>query len=148
MQVILLKDVTNVGAKHTIVEVKNGFGRNYLIPQKLALIANDTNRSNLDKIRETEEASRQGELEVFRAIGTKLEATVIKIAAKAGSTGKIFGSVTNIQIAQAIKEQINEEVDRKLILIDEEIKNLGSYTANINFDKDVQAKVNFEVYQD
>ncbi len=149
MQVILLKNQENVGEKHDVVEVKNGYGRNYLIPNKIALIANKTNLAKLAQIKEKEEEQRQKVLEVYRGIVDKLGSTVIKIGAKAGATGKIFGSVTNIQLAQAIKEQLNEDVDRKIIeLPEEEIKHIGSYTAKVNFDKEVVADLNFEVVED
>lgn len=149
MQVILLKDLENLGSKHDVVEVKNGYGRNFLIPNKVALIANQTNLAKLSKIKEKEEEKRQEVLKVYRGIVDKLSSTVIKIGAKAGASGKIFGSVTNIQLAQAIKEQLNEEVDRKIIeLPEEEVKHIGTYTAKVNFDKEVVADLNFEVVED
>jgi large subunit ribosomal protein L9 len=148
MQVILLKDKENLGSKHEVVTVKPGYGRNFLIPQKIAIVANDVNMAKLDEIKKKEEEKRQEMLDVYRDIQQKLGTTVLKIGAKAGNEGKIFGSVTNIQIAQAIKEQLSEEVDRKLIELDEEVKSLGAYTGKIHFDPDVIANVNFEVVQD
>lgn len=148
MEVILLQDIDNLGTKHDVVTVKNGYGRNYLIPKKFALVANEPNMAKLENIKEKEEAKIQEMLGEFRVIASKLESANLKIGAKAGSEGKIFGSVTNIQLAQAIQEQMGHEVDRKLIHLDEDIKTLGSYSAKVNFHKDVVATLNFDVVKD
>ena len=129
MEIILLQDIEKVGDKHTIVSVKNGYGRNYLIPQGLALIANDTNRRRLDDLRRRESATAAKMMAVYEEIVSKLEGKVLKIGAKAGTSGKIFGSVTNVQIATALKEQLDVDIDRRKIIIEEEVKNLGTYTA-------------------
>jgi len=105
MEVILLKDIDKVGDKHTIVTVKNGYGRNYLIPQKLALIANTTNRKRLADLERQEEAKESKMVGVYEEMATKLEGKTLKIGAKAGTSGKIFGSVTTVQVMAALKEQ-------------------------------------------
>ena len=148
MDIILLEDIEKVGDKHTIVNVKDGYARNYLIPQKLAIIATDTNRQRLEELRAKEEAELAAHLEEFQAIADKLKDKVLKIPAKAGTSGKIFGSVTNVQIAQALKEQLDVEVDRRKIILPEEVKVLGTYTAELNLHPEVDAKVNFEVLAD
>lgn len=148
MQVILLQDKDNLGSKHEVVTVRPGYGRNFLIPQKIALVANERNMAKLEEIKAKEEAKRQEQLDVYRNIAQKLGTTVIKVGAKSGTGGKIFGSVTNIQLAQAIKDQLNEEVDRKIIELTEEVKTLGAYTATAKFDDEVVANINFEVVQD
>ncbi len=148
MEIILLKDIDKVGDKHTIVKVKDGYGRNYLIPQGLALEANKINRQNLDEMMRKEaeeEAKKVGE---YQEIADKLKDVVLKIGAKAGQSGKLFGSVTNVQIAQALKDQAGVEIERRKILIDEEIKNLGTYTATLDLHKSVDAKVQFEVVEE
>ncbi len=145
MEVILLKDLDKVGDKHTIVSVKNGYGRNFLIPRGLALIANDVNRGKLDDLKKREEAEEAKKVGFYQSIVDKLDGKVLKIGAKAGTSGKIFGSVTNVQIAQALKEQFDVEVDRKKIDIPEEVKNLGAYEAVLNLHKEVDGKINFEV---
>lgn len=148
MEIILLKDVDNVGYKYDVVNVKNGFGRNYLIPQKLAVIANDTNRAKLAEVTakiEAENAARVGE---FKEMAEKLAASVLKIGAKAGTSGKIFGSVTNVQVVQAIKEQLGLDVERRAIHLNEDVKMLGSYTATAKLHKEVEANVSFEVVAD
>lgn len=148
MEIILLKDVDKLGYKYDVVTVKNGYGRNYLIPQKLAVIANETNRGKRDQIIAKHEAEMAKRVDEFKAIAETLSGAVLKIAAKAGTSGKIFGSVTNIQLVQAIKEQLGVEVERRAIEIPEEVKNLGTYTAIANLHKEVQANVNFEVIAD
>lgn len=145
MEVILLKDLDKVGDKHTIVSVKNGYGRNFLIPRGLALIANDANKGKLDELKQREEAEEAKKVGFYQAIVDKLSGKVLKIGAKAGTSGKIFGSVTNVQIAQALKEQFDVEVDRKKIDIPKEVKDLGAYEAILNLHKEVDGKINFEV---
>ncbi|MCB9283402.1 MAG: 50S ribosomal protein L9 [Lewinellaceae bacterium] len=145
MEIILLQDIDKVGDKFDIVKVKDGYGRNFLIPQGMAIIANAANRKKLDDYK-AEEASRLAEmLSEFQAIAAQLKDKVLKIGAKAGTSGKIFGSVTNVQIAAALKEQFNIEVDRKKVIVPEEAKELGTYTAVLNLHPDVDTRVVFEV---
>ncbi|MCB0641307.1 MAG: 50S ribosomal protein L9, partial [Phaeodactylibacter sp.] len=96
MEIILLKDIDKVGDKYEVVTVKNGYGRNYLIPKGLAIIANDANRAKLDEHKKKEEAERLKRVAEFQTIADKLEGKVLRIGAKAGTSGKIFGSVTNV----------------------------------------------------
>jgi large subunit ribosomal protein L9 len=145
MDIILLQDLDKVGDKFDVVTVKDGYGRNYLIPKGFALIANEANMKKLDERKAREAAKIAEQLSDYRGVAEKLEATVLKIGAKAGTSGKIFGSVTNVQLAAAIKEQVGEDVERRLIELPEEVKMLGSYFANVNFHPEVIAKVNFEV---
>ena len=105
MDIILLTDLEKVGEKHEIVSVKPGYARNYLIPKGLAIIANDANRAKLDKIKEREAAEVAERLAEFQAVADKLEGQVLRIGAKTGTSGKIFGSVTSIQLSNALKEQ-------------------------------------------
>lgn len=140
-----MKDIDNLGYKHEVVSVKNGYGRNYLIPQKIAVIANDQNLALLEEIRAKESARREAKLEQFREMAEKLEGKVLTIGAKAGTSGKIFGSVTTIQIAAALKDQLDMDVERRDIGLPEEVKNLGSYTAVLNLHPEVMPTVHFEV---
>jgi large subunit ribosomal protein L9 len=127
--------------------VKNGYALNYLIPQGLAIMATPSNRKVLaENLRQ-----RAFKLEIIKnqalEMAQKLEGLKVRIGAKASSTGKIFGSVNAIQIAEAIKEQHGLEVDRKRIVVDgENVKELGTYTATINLHKEVKAKIEFEVF--
>ena len=148
MEIILLKDIDKVGDKHEIVTVKNGYGRNYLIPQKLAIIANAANRVRLDDLKKSEEAEEAKKIGFYQEIADKLKGEVIKIGAKAGTSGKIFGSVTNVQVAQALKDQFDVEIERKKIDLPEEIKNIGAYKVILNLHKEVTAEVDFEVVEE
>jgi large subunit ribosomal protein L9 len=148
MQVILKKDVSNLGQANDVVKVKPGYGRNYLIPQGLASIANKTNLAQLGDFIKQQNAENERLMAKFTAIAEKLAGTVLRIGAKAGTSGKIFGSVTSIQLAEAIQAQLNEEIDRKAIVLTEEVKELGTYVAEVKLYKGVDAKVNFEVFAD
>lgn len=145
MEIILLQDIEKVGEKHELVTVKPGYARNYLIPKKMAIVANERNRKMLDEIKAKEAAELEKILGEFKEIAAKLDGKVLKIGAKAGASGKIFGSVTNVQLANVIKEELDIEVDRRKILIEEDIKELGEYEATLDLHKEVQAKIKFEV---
>ena len=149
MDIILLKNIEKVGRKFDIVTVKPGFGRNYLIPQGLAIIANKANRSNLDSFKRQEAAKLNKKLGQFREIAAQLQDKSLTIETKVGTSGKIFGSVTNVQVAAALKNQLGIEVDRRDILLpDDHIKMVGSYTAVLDLHPDVDAKINFTVQPD
>jgi large subunit ribosomal protein L9 len=145
MDVILLKDVDKVGEQYEVVSVKPGYGRNYLIPQGLAKVANEANMAELDKIRAAEAAQEEARRAEYEAIAEQLSGKVLKIGAKAGASGKIFGSVTNVQLAAALKEQLDVDIPRKKIDILEEVKELGSYTAQLNLHPEIVTNLNFEV---
>ena len=146
MEVILKQDIPNLGYKDDIVKVKNGYGRNYLIPQGLAILATETSRKVLaENIRQKsfKEEKIKNEAE---ALGSALEKVELKIGAKSGTSGKIFGSVNAVQISQALKDQFNYDIDRKLIHVDgESIKELGTYKAQIQLHKEVKIELEFEV---
>lgn len=148
MEVILLKDMDKVGGKHDIVKVKDGYGRNFLIPNGLAMVANASNRKQLGEIVKQEDARESKRLDEYKAIADSLKGIVLKIGAKAGSNGKIFGSVTSVQIANALKEQANVELERKKIVLEEEVKTLGEYHVRLNLHKDLQTQVKFEVIEE
>lgn len=145
MDIILLQDVEHVGYKHELVTVKNGYGRNYLIPQGLALIANSANRARLKELQRREDATEAKRLGEYQDIAKKLEGQVLRIGAKAGTSGKIFGSVTNIQIINALKEQFDLEIERRKVQLPESVKELGTYSLVLNLHKEVQPEVKFEV---
>lgn len=145
MDIILLQDIDKVGDMHTIATVKDGYGRNYLIPQGLAIIANDTNRRRLNELKRIEDAKEAKKLSFYQEIADKIGTQVLKIGAKAGTSGKIFGSVTNVQLAMALNEQFGVEVDRRKIVIPDEVKELGTYKAVLNLHKEVQPEIKFEV---
>ena len=146
MEIILKKDVNNLGYTHDVVNVKDGFGRNYLIPQGFAVLATDSNKKmNAETLRQKSYKEAKTRTEAEKLLKA-LENITVKIGAKAGTTGKIYGSVNAIQISEAIKEQFNYEIDRKKIHLDgDSIKELGAYKATIKLHKDIQASINFEV---
>jgi large subunit ribosomal protein L9 len=148
MEIILLKELDNLGDKHEIVAVKPGYARNYLIPHGLALIANSSNRKRLEELRRLEGAKEAKLKDFYQEIADKLKGVVLKVGAKAGTTGKIFGSVTNVQIAQLLKEKHNVELERRKIVLADEVKELGTYTANLNLHPEVTSAVQFEVIQE
>jgi large subunit ribosomal protein L9 len=148
MEIILLKDIDTLGERHEVVTVKPGYARNYLIPAKMALTANATNRAKLEKLRTDEAAHEAERIADYRKLATKLEGQTLRIGAKAGTSGKIFGSVTAIQIMQALKDQMGIEVIRKKIELPEEVKVLGQYTATVNFHPEVSTTVQFEVVEE
>ena len=145
MEIILLKDVEFVGYKHDVVSVKNGYGRNYLIPQGMAVIANAANKEKLDKIISEIEAAETAKLDDYKAMATKLEGQTLKVGVKAGTSGKIFGSVTNLQIANALVEQMQTEVEKKKIILDPNIKEIGTYEITLQLHKEVATTMNIEL---
>lgn len=148
MDIILLKDLDSLGYKHDIVSVKSGYGRNFLIPQGIGVIANQTNKEKLEKILEAEEAKEAARVEEYKTMAEQISGKTINIGVKSGTSGKIFGSVTNVQIAAALKEQLDVDIERKKIEIVEDIKELGTYTALVKFYKEVEASVNFELIKE
>ncbi len=147
MDIILKQDVANLGYKNDIVTVKPGYGRNFLIPQGLAILATERNRKILaEEMRQQahkEQKIKDEALEKAKA----LEGLKLQIPAKAAATGKIFGSVNNIMIANAIKEATGIEVDRKNIVINEDaIKEVGEYKAKLRLHKEVAVDIDFNVY--
>ncbi len=145
MQVILIQDVNNLGGTNELVTVKNGYGRNFLIPSKLAIEASPSNlKQREEKVKQ--QAKKEAKLlaELNSVIAT-LTNGALKIGAKTGTTGKIFGSVTSVQIARAIKEQKGYEIDRRRITILDEVKELGTFKAKIDFGNGNETEVEFEV---
>ena len=145
MQIILLKDIEKLGNRFDVVKVKPGYGRNYLIPQGFAQIASKANMARLEEFKEKELALENQRIAEFQAIREKLESKAVNIGAKAGTSGKIFGSVTNVQLATAIKEQLDLDVERKKIEVPEDVKEVGTYVADVHLYKNIVAKVRFEV---
>jgi large subunit ribosomal protein L9 len=145
MQVILIKDVDNLGSAHELVEVRPGYARNYLIPQKFAVEASGGNLKTMQE-RQKQMAKREAKLMAEIAKVTEvLKASPVKIGAKTGTSGKIFGSVTSIQLARAIREQKGYEIDRRRITLLGDVKEIGAHKAQIDFGKDNVVEIDFEV---
>ena len=148
MEIILLKDFDNLGYQHDVVSVKPGYARNYLIPQKVALIANKSNRARLAELKKQDAAKELKMLDQYKEIASKIEGKTLKIGAKAGTSGKILGSVTNIKLSQALLEQLKVDIHRKKIEMPESVKTLGTYTAGIALHPQVMTEIEFEVVQE
>ncbi|MDR1406629.1 MAG: 50S ribosomal protein L9 [Tannerella sp.] len=144
MQVILKEDVVNLGYADDIVTVKDGYGRNYLIPQGKAVIASKSAVSMLQENRKQRTHKLEKIKNDAQALATKMEGLSLTIGAKTSSTGSIFGSVSNIQVAEELGRQ-GFEVDRKIILIKEPVKEVGSYKALVRLHKEVSVEIPFEV---
>ena len=144
MQVILKEDVINLGYKDDIVTVKDGYGRNFLIPTGKAVIASESAKKVLaENLRQR--AHKLAKIkEDAQALAAKLEGVSLTIGAKTSSTGTIFGSVTNIQVADALAKA-GFEVDRKIIYIKESVKEVGNYKAILKLHKEVSVEIPFEV---
>lgn len=145
MEVILTQYVDTLGAINEVVKVKNGYARNYLIPQQLAIEASPSNVKQLQERLKQVKKKEDKMLAEINSVIAKLTESALKIGAKTGTSGKIFGSVTPLQISRAIKEQKGYDIDRKRITIADEVKELGSYKANIDFGNGKSADVEFEV---
>lgn len=146
MEIILKQDVQNLGYKDDIVKVKDGYANNYLIPQGMAIMATATNRKiHAENMRQ--QAQKQANIvKQAETLKAALDGKSVKIATKVGENGQLFGAVNNIQVAEALKEQHNYDVDRKTIVIDgSRIKEVGSYTAIVNIHRDIKAEVNVEI---
>jgi large subunit ribosomal protein L9 len=145
MEIILKKDLKGLGYKNDIVKVKNGYGRNFLIPQGIAVLATSSNKKmQAEEIKQSSFKEQKLRTEAT-ASAEKLAGVSVKVGAKAGESGKIFGSVTNIQLAEALKKA-GYDIERKNIEMNEDqIKALGTYTAKVRLFKEISATVNFEV---
>jgi large subunit ribosomal protein L9 len=144
MEVILKEDILNLGYKDDIVDVKKGYARNFLIPEGKAIMASESAKkviaeNNKQRAHKIEQLKKEAE-----DFAAKMEGTTLTIGAKTSSTGTIFGSVTNIQIAEELAKK-GFEVDRKYILIKDQVKEVGSYTATVRLHKEVSVEIAFEV---
>lgn len=144
MEVILKQDVKHLGEKDDIVVVKPGFGRNYLIPQGFAIMATPSAKKVLAENIKQAQFKQDKIKKDATELAAKLESVKLSIGAKAGESGKIFGKVNSIQIAEALKAQ-GYDVDRRRITFETEPKQLGEYVANLNLHKEVKVQIPFEV---
>lgn len=144
MEIILKQDIKKLGEKDDIVAVKPGYGRNYLIPKGFAELATSSAKKVLAENIKQAQFKQDKIKQDAEALATKLESVKLSIGAKAGESGKIFGSVNTIQIADALKKQ-GFEVDRRRITFEEEPKFVGEFIANLNLHKEVKVQVPFEV---
>ena len=145
MEVILIQDVDNLGGANELVKVRNGYARNFLIPRKLAVEASPSNVKQMEERMKQAKKKEDKMLAEVNSVIAKLSEAPLKVGAKTGTSGKIFGSVTSLQLSRAIREQKGYEIDRKKISITDEVKELGTYKAHIDFGNGKFADIDFEV---
>ena len=145
MQIILIQDVNNLGGANELVTVKNGYARNFLIPQKMAVEASPSNLKQLEeRLKQIKKKEDKMLAEINKVIAA-LQSGPVTIGAKTGTSGKIFGSVTTVQVAKAIREQKNYEIDRRRITLLDEIKELGSFKAKVDFGNGNETEIALEI---
>jgi large subunit ribosomal protein L9 len=145
MKVILVEDLKGTGKRGDIVEVKEGYGRNFLIPKGLALPAVEGNVARLEHIVKTVASRKAKELKTAEEIKARLEEITVHVKKKVGLDGKLFGSVTHKEIAEGIKTLVGLAIDRKQVKIDEAIKMTGAFTVEVHLGQGVNAAVKIEV---
>ncbi len=146
MEVILKQDIQGLGYTNDLVNVKNGYGRNFLIPKGMAILATEPNKKIRAEVLKQKAFKEEKIRKEAETLAKALDGITVNIGAKAGTSGKIFGSVNALQIAEAIKNQHKFEIDRKKINVDgESIKEVGSYKAKINIHKEISVEINLEV---
>lgn len=146
MEIILKQDIPNLGFKDDIVTVKDGYATNYLIPKGLAILALSSEKKKLAETIRQRAFKEEKVVKEAEKLASKLRDIEVKIGAKTGTSGKIFGSVNALQIAEAIKSQFDIDIDRKKIVVDgDSVKELGTYTAKVNLHKEVRFEIKFEV---
>ena len=145
MQVILIQDVNNLGGVNEVVNVKNGYARNFLFPRQMAVEASSTNMKQLEERLKQQKKKEEKMLAEVNKVIEVLKESPLKIGAKTGTSGKIFGSVTSVQIARAIRDQKGYEIDRRRIHLVDDVKELGNYKAKIDFGNGQETEVELEV---
>jgi large subunit ribosomal protein L9 len=145
MQVILIQDVNNLGGVNEVVSVKNGYARNFLIPRKMAVEASPSNMQQLNERLKQQQKKEAAMLAEINQVIAKLKEGAVKIGAKVGTSGKIFGSVTSVQISRAIRDQKGYEIDRRKIHIIDEIQELGNFKAKVDFGHGHETELELEV---
>lgn len=141
MKIILLEDVKGTGKAGEVVDVNPGYGRNFLMPKKLAKEATPANLRELEKIKAENAAKRAEDYDSAKAMAERLEDIVLVIKTKGGEGGKLFGSITSKDLSDALQEQHGIEVDRKKIQMDAPIKQMGEHTVDIKLFAEVSGKI-------
>ena len=145
MKVILLEDVKSLGKKGEIVNVNDGYARNFILPKKLGLEATSKNLNDLKLQKQNDEKVAQEKLDAAKALAEEIKEKSITVKIQAGVEGKVFGSISSKEIATEAKKQINMDIDKKKIVIPDAIKSLGTYNVNIKLHKDVTATLTVKV---
>lgn len=145
MKVILLEDVKSLGKKGEIVNVNDGYARNFILPKKLGLEATSKNLNDLKLQKQNDEKVAQEKLEAAKALAEEIKEKSITVKIQAGVEGRVFGSISSKEIALEAKKQLNMDIDKKKIVIPDAIKSLGTYNVNIKLHKDVTATLRVKV---
>ena len=145
MKVILLEDVKSLGKKGEIVNVNDGYARNFILPKKLGLEATSKNLNDLKLQKQNDEKVAQEKLDAAKALAEEIKEKSITVKIQAGVEGKVFGSISSKEIATEAKKQLNMDIDKKKIVIPDAIKSLGTYIVNIKLHKDVTATLTVKV---
>ena len=145
MKVILLEDVKGTGKKGQVVNASDGHARNFLFPRKLAIEATDANLHNLNTQQKKADHKLAQEVKSAQEIADKLQAKPVIIPAKVGDKGRMFGSISNKEVAEAVQSQLGVAVDKKKISLSEPVKAIGKYVATAKLHPQVSAKIDFEV---
>jgi large subunit ribosomal protein L9 len=145
MEVILIQDVDNLGAVNEVVKVRNGYARNFLLPRQLAVENNPSNKKQLEERLKQVRKKEEKMLAEVNSVIAKLKEAPLKLGAKTGTSGKIFGSITSLQLTRAIREQRGYDIDRRKISITDEVKELGTYKATIDFGNGHNTEIEFSV---
>lgn len=139
MKVILLEDVKSVGKKGDLVELKEGYAKNFIIPKKLGVEATDANRNTLKLQKQNEERLAKEQLEAAKALAAELEQMIVNVEIKGGEGGRTFGSVSSKEIAKAVADQYGKEIDKKKIQLNEAIKMAGTHEVSVKLHPKVSA---------
>ena len=145
MEIILLQDVKSLGKKGEIVNVNDGYARNFILPKKLGLEATSKNLNDLKLQKQNDEKVAQEKLDAAKALAEEIKEKSITVKIQAGVEGKVFGSISSKEIATEAKKQLNMDIDKKKIVIPDAIKSLGTYNVNIKLHKDVTATLTVKV---
>jgi large subunit ribosomal protein L9 len=145
MEVILIQDVNTLGSKNEVVKVKNGYARNFLIPQKYAVEASPSNMKQLEEKLKVQSKKESLMLAEIKSVIAKLSEAPIKLYVKTGTSGKIFGSITSVMVARGIREQLGYEIDRRKIQLPEDMKELGTFKAKVDFGNNNEAEITLEL---
>lgn len=148
MEVILLQDVKSLGKKGDLVNINDGYARNFILPKKLGLEATANNLNDLKLTKAKQDKLAKEELEAAKALAVTVEEQPVKLTIKVGENGRTFGAVSTKEIAVAVKNQRNLDIDKKKMHLDEAIKNLGTYIVPVKLHKDVTAKLTVVVGED
>jgi large subunit ribosomal protein L9 len=145
MEVILIQDVNTLGGKNEVVKVKNGYARNFLIPQKFAVEASPSNLKQLNERLKVQKKKEDAMMAEIKSVIAKLAEAPVKMTAKTGTSGKIFGSITTVMVSRAINEQKGYQIDRRKIHLPEDMKEIGTHKVKVDFGNGNEAEFEIEV---